>query len=85
MDPVMPPDQVDEHAMTYHRFMLAVKWCGIHAAALIAFLVLWFATPAGFVGGLTVGLVIFAAGVYAMRHGLAHSSESEVSAVADQR
>jgi hypothetical protein len=65
------------HAATYHRFMLAVKWFVIHFAAITAFLTLWFATPAGFVWALIAGLAIFGGGVYAMRHGLAHSSEGE--------
>jgi hypothetical protein len=65
------------HAETYHRFMLGVKWVAIHLAALIAFLTLWFATPAGFGGGLLAGLAILAVGVYAMNHGLAHSTERD--------
>jgi len=65
------------HAETYHHFMLAVKWFAIHFAAVAAFLTLWFATPVGFFGGLVTGVVIFAAGVYAMTHGMAHSSEDE--------
>lgn len=63
------------HEATYHRFMLAVKWAAIHLAALIAFLALWFCTPAGFWTALIVGLIIFGAGVFAMTHGLNHSSE----------
>jgi hypothetical protein len=65
------------HAANYHRFMLGVKWCAIHFAALAAFLTLWFATPAGFLTALIVGVAIFALGVFAMTHGLAHSSEGE--------
>jgi Bacterial aa3 type cytochrome c oxidase subunit IV len=65
------------HAETYHRFMLAVKWFAIHFAAVAAFLTLWFATPAGFFWGLITGLVVLAVGIYAMTHGLAHSSEDE--------
>lgn len=65
------------HAANYHRFMLAVKWFAIHFAALVAFLTLWFATSAGFLTGLLVGVAIFAAGAFAMTHGMAHSSEGE--------
>jgi len=65
----------DEHAATYHRFMLGVKWFAIHAAALVAFLLLKFAMGASFVGAVFVGVVIFLAGVWAMQHGLARSSE----------
>ncbi len=63
------------HATTYHRFMVGVKWALIHLAAVISFLTVWFAANAGFIAGLAVGLVVFFAGVYAMQHGLAHSSE----------
>lgn len=67
--------EIATHAADYHHVMLAVKWCAIHFATLLVFLVLWFGTSAGFVRALIAGAVVFAAGVYAMRHGLAHSSE----------
>ena len=57
--------------------MLAVKWCGIVLAAMIAFLTLWFCTPTGFIGALVTGLIILAVGIVAMNNGLAHSSEGE--------
>jgi hypothetical protein len=63
------------HAADYHHVMLAVKWVAIHFAAVVVFLTLWLGTPAGFVRGLIAGVVVFAGGVYAMNHGLAHSSE----------
>ena len=65
------------HEASYHHFMLGLKWVLIHFASIIAFLTLWFATRAGFLGGLVVGVLIYAAGVYAMRHGLGHSSEHD--------
>jgi hypothetical protein len=65
------------HATSYHRFMLGLKWVSITLGSLIAGLTLWFATPAGFGGGLVVGVVIFGVGVWAMNHGLAHSSEQD--------
>ena len=65
------------HAESYHRFMLGLKWCAIHLAAMLTFLVLWFCTSAGFLAGLVGGLVVFAVGVYAMNHGLAHSTERD--------
>lgn len=70
--------EIIRHANTYHRFMLGVKWAMIHMAALLTFLVLGFATNAGFFAGLVAGLVVFLIGVWAMRHGLNHSSEEEV-------
>ena len=63
------------HATAYHRFMLGLKWCAIHLAALITFLTIWFCTSAGFWSGLLAGVVVFAVGVWAMNHGLAHSTE----------
>jgi hypothetical protein len=65
------------HAYTYHRFMLGVKWFAIHAAALIVLLTLWFCTTAGFGWGLIAGLIVYGVGVYAMNHGLSHTSEGE--------
>ncbi len=65
------------HALVYHRFMLGVKWAAIHLAAFIVFFTLWFATPAGFGLGLIAGLLVLALGVYAMMHGLAHSTERD--------
>jgi len=72
-----PASDLVRHAVTYHRFMLGVKWVAIHFAAVIVFLTLWFATSAGFIGGLVAGLVVWGVGVYAMRHGMAHSSERD--------
>jgi hypothetical protein len=69
------PAEILNHAATYHRFMLGVKWVAIHLATVIVFLVLWFGTDAGFLAGLVGGALVFAAGVIAMRHGLAHSTE----------
>jgi hypothetical protein len=65
------------HAQTYHRFTLAVKWVLIVHAALITFLVLYFATSASFLGAFVVGAIIFGGGAWAMRHGLSQSSERE--------
>jgi hypothetical protein len=65
-----------EHARTYHRFTMLVKWSMITLASVIVFLTLYTATSASFFGSLIVGLVIFALGAYAMRHGLSHSSEA---------
>lgn len=69
--------QVKIHAMSYHRFMLGLKWTAIHLATVIFFLALWFCTPAGFLGALIAALVVFAVAVFAMTHGLAHSTESD--------
>jgi len=75
--PYTPRGELMVHAQNYHRFMLTVKWFGIHLAAALVFLTLWFCTSAGFVSGLLAGLVVFGLGVYAMNHGLNHTSEGE--------
>jgi ABC-type polysaccharide/polyol phosphate export permease len=75
------PDPVTDfntRAATYHRFMLGVKWTLVTLAAVLVTLTLMFAANAGFIGSVVVGALIFAAGAYAMRHGLAHSSEAEM-------
>ena len=77
-DDLATPDTVSEiavHAAGYHKFSLLVKWVMVLAASIIPFLAIWFATPAGFIDGLIVGLIVFTAGTYALRHGWAHSSE----------
>ena len=77
-DHLATPDTASEiavHAAAYHKFSLLVKWVMVLAGSLISFLAIWFATPGGFFGGLAVGLIVFAAGTYALRHGWAHSSE----------
>jgi len=63
------------HAHSFHHFTLAVKWVCIHLAALLTFLVISFCTSAGWGLGLAAAIVVVAVGVYAMNHGLAHSTE----------
>lgn len=72
--------EFDAHATSYHRFSLLVKWTMLSAATLISFLVLTFASQAGVAGGLVTGAVVFIIGVYALRHGWAHSSERDSGA-----
>ena len=69
--------EVLRHARTYHGFTLAVKWFCIHAATLITLLVTWFATPAGFVGAVVLAAIVLAGGIWAMNHGLAHSTDED--------
>jgi hypothetical protein len=67
--------QFQAHAHTFHSFMLGVKWFCIHLATLLAFLVITFCTGAGWGVGLLAAVVVLAVGIYAMNHGLAHSTE----------
>ena len=68
--------EIAAHAAAYHKFTLLVKWVMVLAASMISFLAVWFAADLGFIAGLIVGLVVFALGTFALRHGWAHSSEA---------
>ena len=70
-------NELERHAHTYHGFMLGMKWVAINLATLITLLVLWFATPVGFVGAVVGAAIVLAAAIWAMNSFLAHSTESE--------
>ena len=75
------PDPVEDfevRAVTYHRFMLGVKWVAIVLGAVILALAISFCTQAGIFAGLFAGLVVLALGAWAMRAFLAHSTEAEL-------
>ena len=58
-----------DHERTYKTFNILLRWCMVHLAALIAFLVLWFATGAGFIAALVTGVIVFALGyAFVIRH-----------------
>jgi membrane protein implicated in regulation of membrane protease activity len=71
------------HARTYHGFTLAVKWFCIHLATLITLLVVWFATPAGFVGAVVTAAIVYAVAIWAMNRFLAHSTENDNGELAE--
>lgn len=50
------------HEQTYHGFSILLRWCMLGLATAISTLTLWFATPAGFLGGLVAGILVFAVG-----------------------
>ncbi|EJL36472.1 hypothetical protein PMI01_00986 [Caulobacter sp. AP07] len=50
------------HEQTYHGFSILLRWCMLGLATAISTLVAAFATPAGVLGGLAVGIVVFAVG-----------------------
>lgn len=58
---------IHEQQATYHLFMAMTKWGSLALAALLVLLVLWFCTPAGFVGGLISAVVVVALGVLLLR------------------
>jgi hypothetical protein len=65
------------HARTYHAFTLLIKWVCIALGTTLAFLVTSFGAGAGMGWGFVLAILVGAAGIYAMRHGLSHSSEEE--------
>ena len=65
------------HAASYHHFMLGMKWVIITLGSFLVFATLSFGTNAGLLVGIPVGIIVFGIGVYAMGHGMAHSTESD--------
>ncbi|MBI1683600.1 aa3-type cytochrome c oxidase subunit IV [Caulobacter hibisci] len=67
------PSQSDpdllSHERTYHGFSILIRWAIVGLAVALTTLILWFATPAGFLGGAVVGVLLAVAGYYAViRH-----------------
>ena len=64
------PDQdLVAHERTYKAFNILLRWCMVMLASVISGLTLWFATPAGFAGGVSVGLILLLAGyLFLVRH-----------------
>lgn len=50
------------HERTYKTFNVILRWAMTLLAASIAFVTLWFATGAGFIGAAVVGLIILFGG-----------------------
>jgi hypothetical protein len=65
------------HARTFHGFTLGLKWFCIHLAVILVTLIVAFAIGAGLAWGVVCGAIVAAVGVWAMNHGLAHSTERE--------
>ena len=62
-------DDLVAHERTYHGFNMLIRWAMVALGAGIFWLTLWFATPAGFLGGTLGGLIAFAVGYYfVIRH-----------------
>ena len=58
---------IQEQVATYHAVMGMTKWGSLALAVSILALVLWFCTPAGFVGGLVPALVLLIVGIVLLR------------------
>lgn len=54
------------HERTYHAFAVLVRWAMLLSAVAVSALTVWFATPAGFLGGLVTAIVVFVVGYYGM-------------------
>jgi hypothetical protein len=63
------PGQMDisQNVASFHIFALLTKWGSLAAAAILALLVLWFCTGAGFGGGLITAAIITAIGIAVLR------------------
>ncbi len=68
------PGQMDvrQNEQSFHIFVLMTKWGSLAVAVTLLAAVLWFCTPAGFLGGLIPAVVLAAAGVFFLREKPAH-------------
>lgn len=62
LDPNPNDPDLLAHERTYKGFNILLRWCMTLLGATLAFLTLWFATGAGFIGGAVVGLLILFVG-----------------------
>ena len=58
---------ITEQVSTFHLVMGLTKWGSLAFAVILLTLTLWFATEAGFFGGLITGAVVLAIGVWVLR------------------
>jgi hypothetical protein len=58
---------IAEQTSTFHFVMGMTKWGSLAIAALVLLLVLWFCTPAGFMGAAAADVVLVALGVLLLR------------------
>lgn len=58
---------ISEQVATFNLFNGMTKWGSLALAALLALLVLWFCTPAGFVAGFVTAAMMVAIGVVVLR------------------
>ena len=58
---------IREQANTFHAFGALTKWLSLATAVVLLTLTLWFATDAGFFGGLITGVLVLAIGIWVLR------------------
>lgn len=63
---LQPDPDLIAHERTYHAFNILLRWCMVALGATIFGLTLWFATPAGFLGGVAAGLGLFLLGYFGL-------------------
>ncbi|MNS66836.1 Bacterial aa3 type cytochrome c oxidase subunit IV [compost metagenome] len=64
--------EISEQVSTWHLFLFLSKWGSLATAAILVVLTVWFAVGAGFFAGAISGVVVFAAGFFALRSKPAH-------------
>jgi len=58
---------IHQQVSTFHLFVGMTKWGSLHLATLLLFLVVWFCTDGGFVGGLVSAAVVAVLGALLLR------------------
>lgn len=72
-----PESILEAHGRTFHGFTLGVKSFCACLATIMTFLVISFCTPAGWGLGLVAAIIVAAVAIFALTHGLNHSTEEE--------
>ena len=72
-----PENILEAHGRTFHGFTLGVKSFCACLATIMTFLVISFCTPAGWGVGLVAAIIVAAVAIFALTHGLNHSTEEE--------
>lgn len=58
---------IAEQTATFHLVMGITKWGSLALAAFLLFVILWFCTNAGFMGGAIDGVAMAVLGIYFLR------------------
>ncbi len=58
---------ISEQVATFNLFNGMTKWGSLALVALLALLVLWFCTPAGFLAGFVTAVVVTVIGIVVLR------------------
>ena len=58
---------IHQNQSSFHVFMQLAKWGTLLTVAMVIFLVSWFCTTAGFLGGLILGVAVLVIGIVALR------------------